>query len=591
MKIIKMKNRNKLLLTLGVCLIFTVDVAAQLPPVFDAARGKDAITAPTTRKYLSPVKILWKTEHAGANIVNEQRLLKPGTGQADLVGGDLCYLKNDGTIQPALLLDFGKEIHGGLQLVTGQMSKQHPVKVRLSFGESASEAMALTDTNDHAMRYFDIELPWLGKIEVGNTGFRFVRIDLLDKDTELLLKEVSAIFVYRDIPYLGSFNSSDSMLNKIWMTGAYTVHLNMQDYLWDGIKRDRLVWIGDAHPETSTIAAVFGYNEVVPKTLDFARDITKLPNYMNGMISYSMWWVLIHRDWYMHNGNLKYLQEQRKYLVGLLEHYMTKIGTDNKEKLDDGTRFLDWPSSENQKGVDAGLQAMLLMTLDAGAELCTILKEDVTAKKCREAVSKLKKYIPDPNGSKQAAAMLALAGLMPAEQANDKVIAVDGVKKFSTFFGYYMLQAKAKAGDYQGGINTIRNYWGPMIQLGATTFWEDFNIDWIPNAGRIDELVKPGQKDIHGDYGDYCYKGFRHSLAHGWASGPTPWLSEHVLGIKSMAPGCKVVKIVPHLGDLSFVEGSFPTPYGVIKVKHTKLPNGTIKSIIHAPKEIKIIRK
>jgi hypothetical protein len=58
------------------------------------------------------------------------------------------------------------------------------------------------------------------------------------------------------------------------MTGAYTVHLNMQDYLWDGIKRDRLVWVGDMHPETSTIAAVFGNNKVVPKSLDLVRDIT-----------------------------------------------------------------------------------------------------------------------------------------------------------------------------------------------------------------------------------------------------------------------------------------------------------------------------
>ena len=54
----------------------------------------------------------------------------------------------------------------------------------------------------------------------------------------------------RDLQYLGSFECSDERLNTIWQTGAYTVHLNMQDYLWDGIKRDRLVWIGDMHPET-----------------------------------------------------------------------------------------------------------------------------------------------------------------------------------------------------------------------------------------------------------------------------------------------------------------------------------------------------
>src|SRR5690606_10460745 len=154
-------------------------------------------------------------------------------------------------------------------------------KVRLVFGESASEAMSSIGekgaTNDHAIRDFHTLLPWLGKIQLGETGFRFVRIILEDEDAELQLKEVRAIFTYRDIPYLGSFKCDDDRLNEIWKTGAYTVHLNMQEYLWDGIKRDRLVWVGDMHPETSTISAVFGYNEVVPKSLDLSKETTPLP--------------------------------------------------------------------------------------------------------------------------------------------------------------------------------------------------------------------------------------------------------------------------------------------------------------------------
>ena len=93
----------------------------------------------------------------------------------------------------------------------------------------------------------------------------------------------------RDIPYLGTFKSNDERLNKIWETGAYTVHLNMQEYLWDGIKRDRLVWVGDMHPEVMTILAVFGANEVVPKSLDFIAEITPSNEWMNGISSYSMW--------------------------------------------------------------------------------------------------------------------------------------------------------------------------------------------------------------------------------------------------------------------------------------------------------------
>ena len=97
-----------------------------------------------------------------------------------------------------------------------------------------------------------------GTVEVGNTGFRFVRIDLLDQNRSVPLLGVRAVFLHRDLEYKGSFTCSDTLLNKIWNTGAYTVQLCMQDYLWDGIKRVQVVWIGDMHPETMTLLSVFG---------------------------------------------------------------------------------------------------------------------------------------------------------------------------------------------------------------------------------------------------------------------------------------------------------------------------------------------
>lgn len=569
---------------------FLSQAQSKLPPIFGAARGQAAQTEATVRRFLSPVRIVWQT----GSITNAERLLKPGNGQADLSGKELCMLKSNGTTKPGLLLDFGRELHGGIQLVTGQWKQSKPITVRIRFGESVSEAMAEIEpkqnaTNDHAIRDMTVQVPWLGKLEIGNSGFRFVRIDVVDPETTLLIKEVRAIFTFRDIPYTGSFRCSDSLLNTIWNTGAYTVHLNMQDYLWDGIKRDRLVWVGDMHPEVATINAVFGYNDVVPKSLDLARDITPLPGWMNGISTYSMWWILIQRDWYQHHGDMAYLKQQKAYLVPLLAQLRQNIDANNNEKLAE-LRFLDWPSSDNKPGIHAGLQAMMVLSLGAGADLCRLLNDPATASQCDEAVARLRKNIPATNGSKQGAALLALSGLMPAKQANQDVLAVGGARNFSTFYGYYMLQAKAQAGDYQGAIDNIREFWGGMLALGATTFWEDFNLDWVTNAARIDELVPAGKKDIHGDCGAYCYVGFRHSLAHGWASGPTPWLTEHVLGITVLEPGCKALKITPHLADLTFAEGTFPTPYGLVRVNHTKQPNGSVKSAISGPKQVRIVR-
>ena len=140
-------------------------------------------------------------------------------------------------------------------------------------------------------------------------------------------------------------------------------------------------------------------------------------------------------------------------------------------------------------------------------------------------------------------------------------------------------------------LQIISDYWGAMLDLGATTFWEDLDYEHGLKAARIDEIVPEGAFDIHKSSGDYCYKGHRHSFCHGWASGPTPWLSRHVLGVRPVKPGFAEVVVEPHLGRLESVEGTVPTPKGLIRVKHIKTDGGKVKTEIEAPEGIKIVRK
>ncbi|WP_347840172.1 alpha-L-rhamnosidase C-terminal domain-containing protein [uncultured Draconibacterium sp.] len=559
-----------------------------LPIVVNAQRIDER-----ARDYLTPQKVIWTYNPTGGEIRNVEALLNKGIGQATLVANNVCQLNNGANEHASILLDFGKELHGGLEIVTGRWTGPREREVRVRFGESVSEAMADIDTfvnatNDHAIRDQKILLPWLGKKEIGNTGFRFVRIDLLGENSTIQLKEVNAISVYRDIPYLGSFECNDEMLNQIWETGAYTVHLNMQNFLWDGIKRDRLVWVGDMHPEVKTINSVFGFNEVVPKSLDMIRNNTPLPRWMNGISSYSMWWVLIHYEWYQNHGNLDYLKEQKEYMSALLKHFCSMVDENGQEQLN-GNRFLDWPSSPYPEAVDAGYQALLKKTLEAGSEMLGIVGDKNTAKRCAETANRMAKVNPDPVDSKQAASLLNLADLLSNEKAAD-IILKDGAHKFSTFYGYYMLESLAKAGKIAEAQQIIKDYWGGMLELGATSFWEDFNMEWTENAGRIDELPQAGKIDIHSTYGEYCYVKLRHSFCHGWASGPTPWLTENVLGVKVLEPGCKKVKIEPNLGTLKWVKGTYPTPYGLIKIEHKLGIKGKIVSKIEAPEGVEIVK-
>ena len=371
------------------------------------------------------------------------------------------------------------------------------------------------------------------------------------------------------------------------MTGAYTVHLNMQEYLWDGIKRDRLVWIGDMHPEVMTVGTVFGDHEVVRKSLDYVRDGTPSSDWMNGICSYSLWWIIIQHHLYQWYGDLDYLKSQASYLDDLLNNVISNLDG-SKEAYKSG-RFIDWPSNDQPAVIHAGLQALSVRALEAGAEMAGWLNDELLREKCAKKAAELRKYVPDNVGNSQAAALLAIQDMMDPGEAS-KIILANGPEKFTSFMGYYLIEALAKGGHYTEAMDLISKYWGKMIDLGATTFWEDFNYGDAQNAARIDEVVPEGKFDIHADGGAWCYVGLRHSFCHGWASGPTTWLSRHVLGIEPVGVGFKQVRVEPHLGDLEWAEGTFPTPYGQIEVRHEKKADGTVSSDIRLPKGIKLVK-
>lgn len=553
-----------------------------LPPALEAVATKSALTS----FVIQPTRIVWTSAQG---VENAKNLLKPHSGQAVLREPvPPLVLKPGG----GLVLDFGRELAGSVELFTpGSLGKGASVRVRC--GESVAETMADLGErgaqNDHALRDQVVKLPWLGKTTIGPSGFRFVRIDNADPKIDVQLSQVRAILTLRDVPYVGSFKCSDERLNQIWQTGAYTVHLNMQDYLWDGIKRDRLVWLGDMHPEVSVINAVFGFNDVVPTSLDLTRDVTPVSDWMNGISSYSMWWILIHEEWYLHHGNLDYLKQQQAYLTALLKRLATFVDAGGKETLN-GMRFLDWPTASNAAAVHEGLQAMLTLTMESGARLGDILGDKDTAALCTATAQRLRKHVPAASGRKAPAALLALAGFRDPGEVASNVLKKDGPADLSTFYGFYVLNALAKANEFDTALDFISRYWGGMLDMGATSFWEDFDLAWTKHAGRIDELVAPGKKDLHGDFGAYCYVGFRHSFCHGWSGGPTAWLSNNVLGVTPVAPGCAKVKITPHLGRLGWAEGTFPTPKGPIHVRHDKQPDGSTKTTVKLPEGIEQVQ-
>ena len=168
-----------------------------LPPLF--GQGVVAADDPLRRTFISPVRVMWSSDTSGMRVKNREVLLNPGNSQSEITQRPLfCAMTTTDKDTASILLDYGRELHGGLQLVLGGSSRREPSLVRIRFGESVGEANSKTfngdwlmgfSTDDHAKRDIIMEIPRSGLIEIGNTGFRFVRIDLLQPNTTINLKE------------------------------------------------------------------------------------------------------------------------------------------------------------------------------------------------------------------------------------------------------------------------------------------------------------------------------------------------------------------------------------------------------------------
>ena len=492
-----------------------------------------------------------------------------------------------------ILLDFGKEVNGGVRIIS--LDSVGNCFVRLRFGESVSEAMAeigeKNATNNHSTRDMVVELQPCSDMTFGQTGFRFLKIDFLGEDCNLQIKSITASTVIDERPFLGGFECDDKTLNTIFDTAAYTLRLCIQNgYFWDGIKRDRLVWIGDLYSEMKAAHCLFGSIPETNASLGFVKKYTPLPNWMSSIPSYSLWWIVDAHDEYFISGNDQFLYDNIEYLEGLVNLIDNCVD-------DNGTThypydFIDWPTAELENEDEArakdrvtGMRYLTKIAIEKARNILEHCGKDVSV--CDGILSKLKKQTNCVIKHKQIAGIGVMAG--DYSENNASLLLDGGANGLSIFMAYPILKALCHFGKHDEALKIAKEYYNGMLSVGATTFWEDFDIKWLENCYRIDEMPVANKVDIHGDYGAYCYKGYRHSFCHGWSSSVAAYLIEEVAGIKVVEAGCKKIKITPNLSWLNYVKAKFPTPYGVLTVEHKKV-DGKIQTIIDCPNGVEIIK-
>lgn len=490
------------------------------------------------------------------NIINADELLKEKEACISFSTAHCAVLEKKGAF---VVLDFGRELCGGIRMIT--RSVEGIADFRITFGESLSEALSSIGeknaTNNHSPRDMQVKIPALSDLTFGQTGFRFVRLELLSEKPV----QIRNIFAINTLPYFEKeaiITTSDEQLNKIIETAAYTLKLNFQNgYIWDGIKRDRLVWCGDLHQEIVTSLYLFGDNQNISNSLSFLRSETPGDQWINRIPTYSAWWVINLCDYCLMTGNTDYWKANFDYAEEIFSHIDENVDDSGMMHFeDDGCGmpyFLDWPTFQTE---DAKIGTAALLIL-AAKKFLTLQKNE----KCSSLIKKLEHYLDMPCASKQVRAFQILAGRCAENEAaflEDK-----GAYGYSTFMAYYLLLADAMA-DGKNMLPIIKEYFGAMLSRGATTFWEDFDMEWLEGSGRIDEIPADGVKDIHGDYGAYCYKNFRHSLCHGWASGVLSFVIEHIFGLQLQG---NEYTVTPHTLGIQKLYAKIPVKTGWLEIK------------------------
>jgi hypothetical protein len=155
------------------------------------------------------------------------------------------------------------------------------------------------------------------------------------------------------------------------------------------------------------------------------------------------------------------------------------------------------------------------------------------------------------------------------EGVKEHVLLNDSIQKITTpYMRFYELEALCTLGQQRHVLKEMKDYWGGMLSLGATSFWEKYD---------------PTEKGAE-NYAMYG-RPFGRSLCHAWGASPLYLLGKYYLGVRPLSPGYATYEIQPVLGGLQWMEGEVPGPQGNIRIYcsrtritvHTAAGSGTLR--------------
>ena len=482
-----------------------------------------------------------------------------------------------------LFADFGRETYGYLKLrdVRGKGA------LKIVYAESLAEAMAEEfDTKDDYKTVLDgwelITVDTAGKNELEirrdyPAGFRYICVRPWE-GSDVVVGSIAMDYEWKPVKLRGAFRCDDDELNRIWEVSARTLELTRREVMVEGVKRDHWVWSGDAVQnflmEYYSAADYAG----VKHTLWNLRGKEPVVQHLNGIMDYSWYWFDAVAKYYLYTGDGTFLKQVYPRMRSFLEWGIGRLDANGRPHDRPGDwMFIDWAPGplHNTGGVTAFEQMLFVRALESTATVAEFVGATDDAEAYRSRAAKLRAEVKplfwnDEKGclmhllkddgklDEQVTRYPNMFGLFfgyfkpdEAERVAKNVILNDKVMRIVTpYMRFYELEALCSLGRQSEVMKEMKSYWGDMLRLGATSFWE---------------LYDPEQKgeEHYAMYG----RDFGRSLCHAWGASPLYLLGRYYLGVEPTKPGYAEYMVKPTLGGLKWMEGRVPTPHGDIEVR------------------------
>lgn len=408
--------------------------------------------------------------------------------------------------------------------------------------------------------------------------FRYIQMNIVTKDEPLIIQSFNSIFTAYPFELKGSFTCNDTILNKIFEVGWRTARLCAHDTYYDCPYYEQLQYFGDLsiyNPITVLLsgdarllknAILYGNNSRLNNDLTMCAYPSNEPKIIP---AFSLYWIEMLNKYILFTGDSEFGKQMMPGVENVLKWFGEKLNENNLLGSIPFWNFIDctkkWSWIEDigqlcdapcaKTGNSTILTLQYIYGLQSAANVynnignktkadsifkITKLLQTSILKHCWDNQRKLLIDCPTERTFSQHSNIFGLiTNTIPSEYENDVIESIvndNSLIQASTQFKSYLHAAFVKCKRTDLYFSSLKT-WENLIHEGFTTFPE------------------------------YPHKNSR-SYCHAWSACPTYEFINIICGIKLIKPNFEEILIEPEFGILTNINGSLPTPKGMIETKY-----------------------